>query len=344
MSAKNEASLAGTVASQGKPNPQQSGRKGILATLSKKPEFSALLMLIAVFGAFHLYTGFFLSAANSKLLLTIIPELGIVCLGVTVLMIVGEFDLSVGSVFALVPMSLHVMTAQYGVEPWTALVIALLLGTLIGYLNGAITLSLNIPSFIATLGMLFVVRSLSIAIVGGLPGSMIDNPVSPLLTYNFGPIRASLLWYLGIAGVLWIWLHRSDFGNWIYATGGQTQAANDLGINTRRVKIACFMLCSTLAGFAGVIQMLRTKAPLPSMGNGLELEVIAGAVIGGAALTGGVGSIAGAIIGAILIRSIDNGLVMSRVNAEWFRAALGFLIVFSVVLNLRVAQMFGGRR
>ena len=318
--------------------------KPLLARLTQKPEFSAIVMLVAVFVAFQLYTGLFLSYYNSKLLLTIIPELGIVCLGVTVLMIAGEFDLSVGSVFALVPMCLHILISYYGVEPWTAMVIALAIGAFVGYANGAITISLGIPSFITTLGMLFVIRSMSIVVVGGLPGALSPNPATELLTHNFGLFRASLLWYVGIAVVLAVWLHRSDFGNWIFATGGQAQAAKDLGINTRKVKIVCFMLCSTLAGFAGIIQMLRTKAPLPSMGTGLELEVIAGAVIGGAALTGGAGSILGAIIGAILIRSIDNGLVMSRVNAEWFRTALGVLIVVSVVLNVRVSQWFKGGR
>lgn len=319
--------------------------RSLLSRLGQRPEFSAAIMLIAVFVAFQAYTGIFLSGPNSRLLLTIIPELGIVCLGVTVLMIAGEFDLSVGSVFAVAPMTMHVLTARAGLDPATSIAIALGLCLVIGYLNGAVTLSLGIPSFITTLGMLFVVRSLSIVLVGKNPVPIADMPVvQNLFTHNFGPFRASLLWYLGIALVLWLWLHRSDFGNWIFATGGQAQAAKDLGINTRKVKISCFMLCSALAGFAGIIQMLRTQAPLPSMGTGLELEVIAGAVIGGAALTGGIGSILGAIIGAILIRSIDNGLVMSRVDAEWFRTALGVLIVLSVVLNVKVARFFKERR
>ncbi|MER9234592.1 ABC transporter permease [Mesorhizobium sp. M0622] len=319
-------------------------RKSLWSKAISKPEFSAFLMLVAVFAAFQLYTGFFLSYANTRLLLTILPELGIVVLGVTILMIAGEFDLSVGSVFALVPMTLHALTARYGVDPYLALVLVLGLALLVGYINGAVTLSLGIPSFITTLGMLFVARSMSIVAVGGNPLALADYPFGDVLVVNFGYIRASLIWYVGLAVVLGVWLHASDFGNWIFATGGQAQAAKDLGINTRRVKITAFMLCSLLAGLAGIIQMLRTKAPLPSMGTGLELEVIAGAVIGGTALTGGVGSIIGAIIGAILIRSIDNGLVMSRVNAEWFRTALGVLIVVSVVLNVKAGQFFSRRR
>lgn len=199
-------------------------------------------------------------------------------------------------------------------------------------------IGLRIPSFITTLGMLFIARSLAIVIVGGSPLPLSPDMPTDLFAYDFGSFRASLLWYLALLVVAGVWLHRSDFGNWIFATGGHQQAAGDLGINTRKVRISAFVLCSLLAGLAGMIQVLRTRAPLPSMGNGLELEAIAAAVIGGASLMGGVGSVVGALVGAILIRSIDNGLVMSRVSAEWFRTALGVMIVLSVVLNVYIGR------
>src|SRR5262249_10908749 len=157
---------------------------------------------------------------------------------------------------------------------------------------------------ITTLGMLFIARSLAIVIVGGTPLPLSQDMPTDVFAHDFGLIRASLLWYLGLVVVVGVWLHRSDFGNWIFATGGHLQAASDLGINTRKVRISAFVLCAVLAGLAGVIQTLRTKAPLPSMGNGLELEAIAAAVIGGTSLMGGVGSVVGALVGAILIRSI----------------------------------------
>jgi simple sugar transport system permease protein len=106
-----------------------------------------------------------------------------------------------------------------------------------------------------------------------------------------------------------------------------------MGIPTARVKLACFMLCSTLSGFAGMLQVLRLGSPLPSIGEGLELQAVASAVIGGASLAGGIGTVAGGIIGTILIRIIDNGLVLSHVDANWFKFAIGFLTIFAVVAN-----------
>ena len=140
------------------------------------------------------------------------------------------------------------------------------------------------------------------------------------------------------AVILGVMLHFSNLGNWIFATGGQRQAADDMGIDTRRVKLFCFMLCSFLAGFAGMITTFRLKSALPALGEGLELQAIAAAVIGGTALTGGIGSVIGIIVGTCLIRAIDNGLVMARIDANWFRFAIGALTIVAVILNTTVRQ------
>jgi simple sugar transport system permease protein len=128
-------------------------------------------------------------------------------------------------------------------------------------------------------------------------------------------------------------LAKTNFGNWVRATGGFLPAANAMGIPTARVKIACFMICSVLAGFAGMLQVLRLGSPLPSIGEGLELFAVAAAVIGGASLLGGIGSIIGGIIGATLIRVIDNGMVLSQVDSNWFKFAVGALTILAVVGN-----------
>ncbi len=128
-------------------------------------------------------------------------------------------------------------------------------------------------------------------------------------------------------------LRRTDFGHWIFATGGHPQAARDMGIKTQRVKMACFVICATLAGFAGIIQSFRVKVIVPNLGTGLEMQAIAAAVIGGVALTGGVGSVLGAVVGTLLIAMIENILILSGVNANWFMFAVGAMIVVAVVLN-----------
>ena len=143
----------------------------------------------------------------------------------------------------------------------------------------------------------------------------------------------TFVWFVVIAILASLMMNRTNFGNWIKATGGFLPAAQAMGIPTMRVKIAAFMLCSMLAGFAGMIQVLRLGSPLPSIGEGWELQAVAAAVIGGTALSGGIGAVLGGVIGAVLIRVIDNGLVLSQVDANWFKFAIGFLTIFAVVVN-----------
>ena len=128
-------------------------------------------------------------------------------------------------------------------------------------------------------------------------------------------------------------LKKTNFGSWIFATGENRQAANDLGINTLAVKTTCFVLCSTLAGFAGIIQSLRIKTAITSLGIGLELQAISAAVVGGASLFGGIGSAFGALVGTFLLALIDNILILTRVDGNWFKFGLGAMIIIAVILN-----------
>lgn len=316
------------------PAPTTSGTGRLVKTLLSRPEISALVMLLAVVLGFALYAPQFVSVGNTRVILFALPELGIVALGVGLLMIAGEFDLSVGSVFALVPMVIVILMGKLGLDPTLAILAGLAVALLVGYLNGWITLTFGIPSFVTTLGMLFMARSLATVISGGFPPPFpADTPVW-LFVADLGLFRSSMLWLLLFAVGLGVVLHRSNVGNWIYATGGQPQAAADMGVDIRRVKLGCFMLCSFLAGFAGMITTFRLKSALPALGEGLELQAIAAAVIGGTALTGGIGSVPGFLIGTCLIRVIDNGLVMARIDANWFRFAIGALTVLAVILNI----------
>jgi simple sugar transport system permease protein len=308
----------------------------VFKALLSRPEITAIIMLALVILGFTLYAPQFATFANTRVLLFALPELGIVALGVGVLMIAGEFDLSVGSVFALVPMVIVVSIGRWGLDPASAMLLGFLAALAVGYVNGWITLTFNIPSFVTTLGMLFMARSLATVLSGGFPPPFPAALPTAVFVADLGLFRSSMLWFVGFALILGITLHYSNLGNWIFATGGQRQAAADMGIDTRRVKMFCFMLCSFLAGFAGMITTFRLRSALPSLGEGLELQAIAAAVIGGTALTGGIGSIIGFIVGTGLIRVIDNGLVMARVDANWFRFAIGALTIVAVILNIWV--------
>jgi len=303
----------------------------------QKPELAATLLLILLVVVFQILSnGFFLSEANLRGFLGLMPEMALVATGVTLLMICGEFDLSVGSVFALMPMTMAVLMTQ-GWPFLPAMTAGLLLCVVIGFLNGWLTIRFAIPSFITTLGMLFMARSLTVVVSGGFPPRLNMEAIPASLFVAFvGPgslVRASFLWFLAIALLMGFLLGRTNFGNWVRATGGFLPAAQAMGIPTARVKITAFIICSVLAGFAGMIQVMRLGSPLPSAGEGLELQAVAAAVIGGTSLWGGIGSILGGIIGAVLIRVIDNGLVLSQVDGSWFKFAIGALTILAVIGN-----------
>jgi simple sugar transport system permease protein len=307
----------------------------------EKPELAGVALLILFTLVFEIRSnGVFLSTENLRGILGLLPEVGLVSIGVTVLMICGEFDLSVGSMFALMPVSVALMT-NAGVPFVPGMLLGLVIAALVGFANGFITLTFNIPSFITTLGMLFIVRSLTVVITGGFPPLLSSDLPIGIFTQFLGPggiLRASFIWFAIIALAAGAMLSGSNLGNWIHATGGFVDAAAAMGVPVRRVKMASFVLCAMMAGFAGTIQVFRLGAPLPSIGEGLELQAVAAAVIGGTALTGGVGTVLGAIVGALLIRVIDNGLVLSRVDANWFKFAIGALTIFAVVANSWLRQ------
>jgi simple sugar transport system permease protein len=316
--------------------------KRFLKIYLDKPELAGAALLVILILVFEIRSnGVLLSFENIRGVMGLLPEMALVAIGVTVLMICGEFDLSVGSVFALMPMSAAVLIND-GVPFTFAVLIGLVIAAAIGFINGYVTLQFSIPSFITTLGMLFIARSLTIVISGGFPPLLPDDLPTWLFTdyiWEGSLLRMSFLWFAVIAVLAAAFLSLTNFGNWIRATGGFNEAAGSMGIPVRRVKIVCFMLCSVLAGFAGLLQVLRLGSPLPSIGDGLELQAVAAAVIGGTALSGGIGTVFGAIIGTLLIRTIDNGLVLSRVDANWFKFAIGILTMFAVIANSWMAKI-----
>ena len=302
----------------------------------EKPELAGVALLVLLAALFEARSaGAFLSGDNLRGILGLLPEVELILIGVTILMICGEFDLSVGSTFALTPMATSLLIIA-GVPALVAILLGLLLAAVIGFANGFITLTFAIPSFIATLGMLFIVRSLTVVISGGFPPLLPDDLATGEFTQFVGPVglfRASFIWFLAIAFAASTLFANSSVGNWIKATGGHLEAASAMGVPVRRVKLFCFMLCSVMAGFGGIIQVFRLHSPLPSIGDGLELQAVAAAVIGGTALSGSVGTVLGAVVGALRFASSTIELVMTQVDANWFKLAVGTLTIFAVVSN-----------
>ena len=307
--------------------------RAALKRLLLLPEITGIVLMLLIVAIFALNAPAFFSERSAINVLNILPELGLVTLGITILIVSGEFDLSVGSTFALTPIA-ALWLVHLGAPPLLGMLGGLCVAASVGFVNGSVTLRFGIPSFITTLGTMFSVRSLAVIFGNLTPLDFPEAMPVGLLVARFGRVQASVLWLAVIALLLAALLHRTRLGNWIYATGGAQQAARDMGVNTRAVKLACFMLCSVLAGFAGLIQTFRLQSPLAMAGDGIELQAIAGAVIGGTALSGGVGSVLGALIGTVLLRVIDTGMTMSRIDANWFQLAVGLLTVGSVVINV----------
>ncbi|MGO4835167.1 ABC transporter permease, partial [Rhizobiaceae sp. 2RAB30] len=270
-----------------------------LRSTIRTPEFSSLVILCVITLFFIVGNGNFLSALNISNLLAFLPELGIIALAMTLLLTAGEFDLSVGAVFALCPVMMALLVQDTGMDFSLALLIGLGVSALIGLCNGLLVTKIGISSFLVTLSMLLIVRGAALYITQGFPlkSLEIDHWLVAVLAGDFtiGSFRlyASLWWFVAFAALAIYILDYSKLGNWITAIGSNRNAAVARGVPADKVKIGLFVATSVLAGLAGTISALRISSASPVAGTGYELEVSAMVVVGGTALTGGRGTILG---------------------------------------------------
>lgn len=317
---------------------------GIRKKLAEYPEAVAFVSFIIIFLFFSFATEYFLSPMALSNILTFGSITGIVVIGVAMLMISGEFDLSVGSTFA-VSSYVFALSLNAGTPPLLALLLALLVGAALGAVNGLIVVGSRIPSFIATLGTMLAYRGIARAIGHGkfatykgehlvlfdiLNGSLdrLNNLFNPPAT-----LRLSIVWFILIAIGMSFVLLRTRYGNWTYATGGNPEAARAQGVPVMKVKLINFTLSGFFAGLAGVIQFAHRTSVDPLRGAGIELIAVAASVIGGVLLTGGYGTILGAIVGVLTIQMMEQGLVLMQVPVQVFQAFAGLLIIIAVLSN-----------
>jgi simple sugar transport system permease protein len=304
-------------------------------------ELGVLLAGLIIAGVFGYLSPQFFTAGSAGSILGSAVQFGVVGLGVTVLMIAGEFDISVASVYSLCPMVMASLWLTHGLNVMVALAVSLLLAIAIGLINGLATLILNIPSFIITLATALFWAGVSLNLTGGYPISFFGKSavMQWLGAAEFGKshISVSILWLLAIALVLSIVLRMTAIGNWIFASGGDGRAARAMGVPVGRVKVACFVLSSLLAAVTGIIQFGSFGSATPTQGSDLALTAIVVAVVGGASLLGGRGSIIGALLAAIVLGMSYTGLVLCGVSTTWFQSFVGFLLLFAVIVNLRTA-------
>jgi simple sugar transport system permease protein len=270
---------------------------------------------------------------------------GMITIGVTLLMICGEFDLSVGAIMAVGAFVYGAMT-MHGWNSFLAVVAALAVPALLGALNGFLLITTGIPSFIVTLGTQFIYRGALYVISTGIMLQTIEDlPVYTVLNGRLdflanaiknANFRTSLFWLLGMVILFQFVLVRTRFGNHIFAVGGSRDAAKATGVNVPRTKLMSFVISGTLAGLAGIMLFSQYKTARIATGTGEELNAIAAAVVGGTLLTGGSGSIVGALLGVLIISMLRTGIILMNVPfipADNFVAVVGVTIVVAAIFN-----------
>jgi simple sugar transport system permease protein len=304
-----------------------------------RPETGALFGAIVIFAVFSVVADRFTDRIAIAGMMSITAELAIVSMAVTLLMIAGHFDLSVGSVLGFSSVLVPWLMLNHGFPSYLALVVAVAVAVSIGLVNGLLVVRTGIPSFIVTLGTLLIWRGVLLRLTEGFPVAVPqDDVLFEIFSYRFqsGPLQGyqvSIFWFLAVVVLLSFLLLRTRFGNWIFAAGGNERAARSMGVPVDRVWLILFVMTALAAALTGLIQAGRFNTVEATRGTGLELQAIAAAVVGGARLNGGYGSVLGAALGAFMIAMIQQGLILSGLASYWLNVAIGVLIIGAVILN-----------
>jgi simple sugar transport system permease protein len=310
-----------------------------------RPETGALVGLFAVLIFFSLTVGVrgFLSMTGATTIVAGASEVGILGAVVTLLMVAGEFDLSVGSMIGATTMVMALLLSE-GVPFWACLVVALAMATTVGLIHAALVVRLGLPSLVVTLASLFILRGMATYIYLQGPGPLAPgwqgyqrlfgaDPLTALLSTQYGLTPISVVWFVAVVVVCTYALTRTSFGNWIFATGGSRGAARVVGVPTARVRTLLFVATATTATMIAAVELTSVGAADGTRGLNREFEVILSAFIGGTILGGGWGSPIGTAVGALTLSTVRQGLSYSLVWSDAYQAFMGLAVLGAVVLN-----------
>lgn len=317
--------------------------------LLRRPEVGAALAAVAIFMIFALEPtsrSLWLSQAGLVGWLTQAWQFGIVAVPVSLLMIGGEFDLSAGVMTGASAITMALLANQFGWNIWICIALSAVFAVLVGLFNGLLVVRTGLPSFIVTLATYFVLRGASVGIVEALnANSTVVTVLNPppgtdsakaIFAGTIGAEPAypiAIFWWLAVTILGTILLSRTTFGNWIFAAGGDPNAARNVGVPVGRTKILLFVATALGAWLVGTIQFTAGLSAVSEQGTGYELYYIVAAVVGGCLLTGGYGSVIGASIGAAIIGMALQGVIYAGWPSQWGFAFLGVLLLFGVVVN-----------
>lgn len=315
--------------------------------LFRRPEVGAVIGAAVVWVFFALFASEnWLTIGGIARILDPSSTLGIMAVAVALLMIGGEFDLSAGVMTGTTGLIAGMLSTQLGWSIWAAMLVALIFALTVGYLNGLLVVKTGLPSFIVTLSTFFILRGANVGVtrlvinqvrVSGIddtPGFFAARAFFNTEITLFGTeFRSSIIWWILIT-ILASWiLLRTKYGSWIFASGGNAEAARNVGVPSERVKIALFMTTAAAGWLIGMMNDLRLRSAVASQGIGQEFIYIIAAVIGGCLLTGGYGSAFGAAVGAIIFGMARVGIVFAGWDTDWFFAFLGVMLLVSVMVN-----------
>jgi len=293
------------------------------------------IIIFALFGLGAIFTmtsPYFLTPGNLINILRQTAIVGVLGVGMTFAIISAEIDISIGGITAISAM-FAAMTLSAG-YPWFAgVAVCLAVGLGFGLLNGIITVKVGIPSFLVTLGMLGVTSGLALIVTNTQPVRVRPPELFAVFSGQIGPIPVIVIWAVAIITIGHFILSQTRFGRHVYATGDDTQAARYTGINTNRVKILTLTISGLAAGIAGILLMARLSVARPTMGDGLLLPAIAAVILGGTSLFGGRGWIPGTVLGAVLMSTIDNGLVLNGFGSSFQELIRGMVIIIAVAFR-----------
>lgn len=305
-----------------------------LSRLFAARETGLILIILVLFLVMSFASPYFLTWTNMRAMAMAFSVEAIVVVGMTILLISGGIDLSVGSVTAL-SMVVAGLLFLNGVDPWIAAIVAIGVCTLIGMIMGFFVTVVGLHHFIVTLAAMVIARGLCLLGTGGRPLGLFTLPESFkwIGIGSIGPIPVAICVFAVVVLTFDFLLRRTTAFRLVYYTGSNEKAAAYSGIRTKRVIFLTTVLCSSLCGVAGIIYMARFGSAQPTFGVGMELNVIAAAVIGGASLSGGKGTILGAILGAILLSLVSSSLALLNVSVYWQDIIRGSILLAAVTFD-----------
>jgi ribose transport system permease protein len=318
---------------EGKSTARAAGFSRGIASLFERREAGILIGLVILLVLFSVLSPTFFTARNLLNITRQVSIMGILSLGMTLAILIGGIDLSVGSVVAFVGVLTSDMMVSAALPPSVAVVIGIATGLLIGLCNGLLIGILRVPAFIATLGTMTVFRGATYIYTKGAPVYNLPGSFGIIGAGYVGTIPIPTLLLVLVAVCLSVMLNRSTFGRSIYAIGGNQDAARYSGIPVKKRVIATFGIVGALTAISGLVLASRLKSGLPTAGTGYELTAIAAVILGGASINGGSGSVSGTFMGVLLLGVLENGLNLLNVDPYILQVITGLVIIFAVVIE-----------